>query len=253
METSDEAWRFSYADFTEDQYRSLLRDAASHYGFADFGGDPQGPHVLWRHDVDLSMHRALCLARIEASEGVHTTYFIMLTSRYYSVLEPANMRRVEMLVSLGHRIGLHFDCSAYLNLDTFDEMVTRIAWERDLLANLSGAKVRALSFHNPTDFVAPGAGADMIAGMVNAYGTILQARYKYCSDSNGYWRHERLFDVISSRRHERLQVLTHPEWWVPEPMAPRDRVMRCIQGRADATTVAYDAALAASRRENVGS
>jgi hypothetical protein len=50
---------------------------------------------------------------------------------------------------------------------------------------------------------------------------------------------------------ERLQVLTHPEWWVPEPMSPRERVARAIDGRARRQHARYDEIMKAMRRENV--
>jgi hypothetical protein len=49
----------------------------------------------------------------------------------------------------------------------------------------------------------------------------------------------------------RLQVLTHPEWWVPEPMPPRARVARAIDGRAAYMAARYDAAMREVGRENV--
>ena len=54
----------------------------------------------------------------------------------------------------------------------------------------------------------------------------------YVSDSNGYWRFERLPEVLAAGAHERLHVLTHPEWWQEEAMSPRERILRCIAGRA---------------------
>ena len=92
--------------------------------------------------------------------------------------------------------------------------------------------------------------ADDIAGLVNADGAGIKARFAYGSDSNGYWRFRRLADVIADSG-PLLQVLTHPEWWVPEPMAPRARVQRAIDGRAAYMAAKYDAALADAGRENV--
>ena len=179
------------------------------------------------------------------------TYCILLSGRFYSVLEPETARHVRALRAMGHWLGLHFDCAAYDSLGSSDALWDKIRWEQRLLSDIAECDIQVLSFHNPADGLGPGTDADVICGMVNAYGKKMQTGYAYCSDSNGYWRHERLFDVIESKKHGRLHALTHPEWWVTDPMAPRDRVLRCIHGRAEATTKAYDAALQASRRENV--
>ena len=77
-------------------------------------------------------------------------------------------------------------------------------------------------------------------------------RYAYVSDSNGYWRFERLPEVLAAGAHERLHVLTHPEWWQEQPMSPRERILRCIEGRGRASEATYDALLSDNQRVNVG-
>ncbi|MCD7909896.1 MAG: hypothetical protein LUH04_19885 [Clostridium sp.] len=39
---------------------------------------------------------------------------------------------------------------------------------------------------------------------------------------------------------DRLQVLTHPENWTPEPLTPRQRIQRCFDGRAARAAEGYD-------------
>jgi hypothetical protein len=93
---------------------------------------------------------------------------------------------------------------------------------------------------------------ERLAGLVNASGRGLRDSYLYVSDSNGYWRHRRLPDVLEDGTSERLHVLTHPEWWQGEPMSPRARLERCISGRADRTRAWYTEMLERWGRENVG-
>lgn len=52
-------------DFTEKNYRSLIKKAKKKFKFLFYGDKSEVNHVLWRHDVDFSMHRALKLAEIE--------------------------------------------------------------------------------------------------------------------------------------------------------------------------------------------
>lgn len=241
----------SYADFTEERYRELLRLARASYRFISFpdalGAAPGS--LLWRHDVDLSVHRALALARIEADEGVHATYFLYLHSPFYNALEDDVATRVLEIVALGHDVGLHFDPSFHAKRGKPPEDGLRA--ERTLLEDVFGYPVLAFSLHNP-DVAGWTDDRDEIAGMVNAYGATLREQFGYCSDSNGYWRFRRLFDVVTECSDERLHVLTHPEWWVPEPMSPRERVSRAIDGRAAYQHERYDRVLAEMRRENVG-
>lgn len=237
------------ADFTEAAYRELVQAAKARYAFLSFADAATADAgVLWRHDIDVSVHRAVALAGIEQSEGVRATYFVHLHSRFYNVLEDAIVERLRAIVAMGHEMGVHFD--THFAPAMGESLEAAVAAEAAIVERLSGAPVRALSFHDPDAFGAVVNTADRIAGLVNTYGRSIQDRFGYGSDSNGHWRHTRLLDEITSGRHPRLQVLTHPEWWVPEPMTPRARIARAIDGRAAGLAAKYDAAMAAVGREN---
>jgi hypothetical protein len=236
----------SYAQFTEDGYRELVRLAKERYSFAsfrDFRDAPAGS-VLWRHDLDFSVHRALALARIEAEQGVRATYFLLLHSAFYNALEGEVTARVRKILAADHELGLHFDPRFYESRD----LDAALARERALLEELFDPEVRAFSLHNP-DVAGWDDGRDEVAGMVNSYGTYLREHYGYASDSNGYWRFAPLHEVLASGEHDRLQVLTHPEWWVPEPMSPRDRVARAVDGRAARQKARYEEVMKAMGRQ----
>lgn len=247
---TDLAARYHFSDFTEDGYREVLCSAKRNYAFEPFGTDSEARHVLWRHDVDISMHRALRLAQIEADEGVRSTYFLLLRSEYYNLLEGPVLSRAREILSLGHWLGLHFDPSTF-DPHSPDELERGLTRERDFLADVLERPIEAFSFHNPTihgfDFR-----MDEIAGMLNTYGRGIDARYTYISDSNGYWRHRRLPEVLDAREEHRLHVLTHPEWWQAEAMSPSRRLARAIEGRAANSRRAWDELLQRWGRENVG-
>lgn len=234
-------------DFTEAAYRTLVRQARERYTFLSFTqAAAAASGVLWRHDIDISAHRAVALARIEHEEAVRATYFAYLHSRFYNALEDAVIERLRAIAALGHELGLHFDPRF---TPAGIPMGEAVAAERHLLEGAIGAPLMALSFHDPD---LPGivlSDADEIVGLVNASGRTITARFTYGSDSNGYWRFQPLADVIAGAG-DRLQVLTHPEWWVPSPMPPRARVARAIDGRAAYVAAKYDAAIAEAGREN---
>ena len=232
----------SDADFTEAEYDRLIGLALQHYRFASFVDWQDAPPgtVLWRHDLDFSVHRALALARIEADAGVRATYFLNLHSAYYNALEGEVAARVREILSLGHELGLHFDPDFETSRSPRDALTA----ERTLLEDVFGVPVRTFSLHNPV-VAGWSADDDEVAGMVNAYGAGLRERFTYCSDSHGVWRHRRLHDVLEEAAEERLHVLTHPEWWVPEPLPPRERVTRAIEGRAARTQERYERVSAA--------
>lgn len=103
-----------FAEFTIPHYRRMLQVAASNYTFIGFDDDKRGERgILWRHDIDCSVHRALRLAEIESELGIRSTYFVQTGSMFYNALETEVRRRLHGIVSLGHDIGLHFDAQVY--------------------------------------------------------------------------------------------------------------------------------------------
>jgi hypothetical protein len=57
--------------------------------------------------------------------------------------------------------------------------------------------------------------------------------------------------VLADDTVSRLHVLTHPEWWTPEAMSPRERVVRSVDGRRESTLRAYDQLLERNNRANL--
>jgi hypothetical protein len=60
-----------------------------------------------------------------------------------------------------------------------------------------------------------------------------------------------LYEVLLRGEDERLQVLTHPEFWQEEVMSPKERIARCADGRAEKAKQWYDQVVRAYGRENV--
>ncbi|MGI9451106.1 MAG: formyltransferase family protein [Geminicoccaceae bacterium] len=241
----------SFSAFTEAAFRRLLQQLeAGGYRFSAFPSDAKDKHVLWRHDVDMSMHRAVRLARIEAEEGALATYFVNPRSTFYNLAEPEIQKLACEIAALGHEIGLHFDAGAFGKRHwRFDDLTNVLAAERGLVEMILGRPVRAVSWHNPDQSNLLEHDDDEIAGLVNAYGRKIRKNYVYCSDSNGYWRHADMADVIAGCS-PRLHLLTHPVWWTPEPLSPSQRIDRAILGRARNVRRDYDGLLRRAGRVN---
>lgn len=245
-----------FNEFTESRYRELIRLARENYRFVSYDCYKQpGKQVIWRHDIDLSVHRAVALARIEAEEGVKSTFFIHFHSLFYNLLEADVTKLVFEIIDMGHDIGLHFDPGYYeaqpsgLSVPVEE----RLSQERDWLQSITGRVIKTFSLHNPDiGLWQETLGLEKISGLVNASSLFIREHYEYCSDSNGYWRFKSLGDVLQSAQSERLHILTHPEWWTPEPMSPRDRISRCINERARSVHRRYDELITLAGRENIG-
>jgi hypothetical protein len=244
------AERYDFADFTRENYVRLVRLARVAYAFRRFTDfSPQERFVLWRHDVDCSPQSAVQLAQREADEGIPATYFVSLHSDFYNLLERQVSDCIRTVMRLGHEIGLHFDC-AYYPVREEQELIRGLSREKRVLEDIFESDCRVFSFHNPDATTDVFRGREY-AGLINAAASYFYDDVGFCSDSNGYWRNRRLEDVLTEATDPRLQVLTHPEMWQDEVMSPRQRVYRCIDGRATATKTRYEQLLQANGRENV--
>jgi len=240
---------FYIEDFTEENYKRLLKIAKQKYSFITYGDikEDLGSVVIWRHDIDYSVHRAYKLALIETELHVKSTFFLYLHSSMYNLLEREITTLTKEIIKLGHNIGLHFEPAHYnLTIGDTDGLKMYLNYEKKILENLFETDIEVFSFHNPD------AGGWMafedfdVCGMVNTYSRYLKDNYCYCSDSDGYWRYNRLEDVLSGD-HKKLHILLHPEWWTPDKMTPRERVRRCIDGRSKKCYLLYD-----KNMENMG-
>jgi len=177
------------------------------------------------------------------------TYFLNLHSEFYNLFEKTQVSIVEEIIALGHDVGLHFDAT-FKTIHSEDELGRQITVEGDVLEQLFGIRPQVFSFHNPVA-AHLACEADSYGGMVNCYSRRFKTEVAYCSDSNGYWRFRRLYDVLQKAEDECLQVLIHPDWWQDEPMPARQRIFRCVYGRASASMRLYDHSLANAGRENL--
>ena len=237
-------------DFTYSNYRELLKMAKSGWKILDYGNiDWDEKFIVWRHDVDYSLNCSLKLAKIEQEEGVKATYFINPHSEFYNIAELSQHRMMKEILSYGHDLGLHFD-AAFHEIKSEKDLHILVAKESSYLESLFGVKPIAFSFHNPVSENLASE-ADEYGGLKNCYSKRFKGEVGYCSDSNGYWRFRRLYEVLKERKDTRLQVLTHPGWWQDEPAPPRQRIFRIAYDRAKATMNLYDQTLNSNGRINL--
>lgn len=240
--------KYHFADFTHEHYEELLLEAKKKYKFILFDEaiSCTDPSVLWRHDVDFSMSDALDLAKIEHTHGVKSTYYLLLHGDFYSLLEHDSTIIAKKILNLGHDVGIHFDFDYHLKNSLVDFEVN-LKNECLFLENILGIKVKSFSFHNPNELALSYTELSY-AGLINAYAKEIKDKFYYCSDSNGYWRFERMYDVIQ-KNHNFLQALTHPMWWTKEVDSPKNKILNCIERRKDLIRSNYENAIAAGSRQ----
>ena len=204
--------------------------------------DENQEFVLWRHDCDMSLNRALRIAELDAEYGVKSTFFVNPHSEFYSILEKKQLQIIKEIISLGHDVGLHLDAAYHQNAETKFDIEEAIRNDISIMNLLFDAQINAFSFHNPTQEILR-FNDYKYGGLVNCYSEVLRGSVEYSSDSNGYWRHKPIPEVLGDSSKSRLQILTHPEWWLEQESLPRNRVLRCVFGRAIELMNQYDGEL----------
>lgn len=243
--------KIDYTEFTEDNYRAIVKQAASKYLFVNYGYKGSELHVIWRHDVDFSVNRALKLAQIEADLGVNSTWFILLRSEYYNPLEIYTSSVLKKILDLGHKIGLHIDLASYPEVVTDEQLIATIQFEAGILEKVFDISISEFAFHNPNPR-SDTFNSYRIGEYINASASYFRTEYTYASDSNGYWKFKSIPNVIQEVTSQNLCILTHPVWWTPTAQSPFERVKRAIMGRAIYTENHYCDLLNQYGRINIG-
>ena len=225
-------------------YRFMLREVSKRFKTIRYTEiDTSRDFVLWRHDCDMSLNRARHIAEIDAENGITSTFFILPHSEFYNILELEQTRIIREIRDLGHDIGLHLDIGYHTaTAKTFD-LESAIKRDKYLLEDVTESKIQSFSFHNPTPEMLK-LNSKEYAGLINCYSKQIWTTIKYGSDSNGYWRHQPIPEILLDSTNSRIQILTHPDWWIEGDYSPRDRVLRCAYGRARKVMFDYDSAMA---------
>lgn len=203
-------------DFTFFYYRKMLKTLKEKLylpiRFCDTS-DCCGRVAIIRHDVDVSPQKAVDIGLIESEMGVKSTFFVLLSSRYYNLVSGENTEAVKELIRYGHEIGLHFDVTNYDENTSLDELCEAIKRERLILETLFDIKVKSMSWHIPKkELIGVNIPALDEIGLLNAYDPQFYNGYKYVSDSMMRWR-EPIDEYLEKASYEKMQILTHPIWY----------------------------------------
>lgn len=243
--------KYHLVDFKQSRYYEVLKLAKKEYGFCSFADFKKSKKsIILRHDIDASVPAALEIAEIEKSLKIKATYFILLHSPWYNLLEDEQTEAVKNIVKAGHYIGLHFDAGFY-NIKSENELVKFLKIEKDFLQKTFNVNINTFAFHNP-DSKCLKFDKWKYAGMINTYSRFFKENIAYVSDSNGYWRNSRLIDEIKSGNHNIIQVLTHPLHWQKSTGYPKHKVWKYLSESADIKMKGYDALLKHYKRKNIG-
>tara|TARA_R100000951_G_scaffold40031_1_gene33970 strand:+ start:819 stop:1493 length:675 start_codon:yes stop_codon:yes gene_type:complete len=169
---------------------------------------------FFRHDVDISLKKAVEMAEFESKNGIKSTYYILLSSPYYNALEAENLQRIRTLRELGMGIGLHYDNS--IKLQDANQCCSEIIIQLGMLQHHIGElEEKSVTFHKPLRGVDINAETVNLLNLSNIYSPNFDQRFKYISDSGHNWR-ENPYDIIDT--NDMVHINTHPEWYNNEEM-----------------------------------
>lgn len=226
--------KYHFYDFTFDNYKRLV-EIAKTKGFEfilhkdDFVDNRRD--VIWRHDVEFEPDYALKMAQIEHELGVQATYFFQLHSPYYNLFDEYYSKVFHLIKDLGHHVGLHFDCRYWGVIDE-KQLDDYIALDTSYLEMNLREKIDTFSFHNTTTFTQSCLNYKY-GGLINVYSSFFKDHYNYCADSLGFWRFDRLEDVLNDESIRHLQVLTHDGNWNEFVLSPRQRFSKVMHEHAE--------------------
>jgi len=250
MEQNIDIYKFS--DFTIDNYKKLINIAKkNNFTFSAFNDDftkIEKP-LLWRHDVEFSPFIALKMAKIENKLGVKTTYFFQLHSEFYNALEKEISVIINKIRLLGHDIGIHFD-SHFFNIYNENDLEKYLSLDTKYFNAIFKTNIKVFSFHNTNKFILS-CEKQKYAGLLNVYSKYFKSTFSYCADSTGFWRYERLEDVLNDTNINKLQVLTHDAMWNKKTLPPRQRVFKSVEENMFRLKKFYDNALIKFGAKNI--
>lgn len=202
-------------DYTYREYEGILKFLANHGYVTKKYGDTHDneKEVILRHDVDISLDKAVRFAELEKTTGLgySSTYFVLISSDFYNPLSRASIDAMKRIRSLDHDIGLHFDEQKYCGDDDWNQdlVIGKILEEKKQLESIIEDSVNVVSMHRPSRKTLEA--NLLIPGMINSYGGEYFNDIKYVSDSYHRWR-ENVYQVIETGT-PRIQLLTHAFWY----------------------------------------
>jgi len=211
---------FSYGD-----YEAIITQVKNNFEIVSFSRaielDRQGENsfAVIRHDVDFSLGKALNMAKVDADNGVSSTFCFLPWSSNYSL---ANDRWVvNELLRLGHDIGLHLDLSCLGHFTPEERIKNDCAY----LSALFGTRVRVISVHFLGRVSAPPkCGEEIICTWQEPF----MQSIKYFSDSTGAWRYGNPVDSDEYKHGRPLHLNFHPIWWGSISEQERIEILRRI-------------------------
>lgn len=209
-------------DFTFKNYAKMLNLLQEDYEVTNFSkvkfaSSFKERQLIIRHDIDVSLEKALEMAKVEHENGISAVYFFFLRSPFYNLFSHKGTEIIHEIINLQHHIGLHFDYSTFMKISPA-EVNYFIHKEIKFIEELFSVKLDGVSFHRP--FSLEFFNKLELGTYPHAYEKLFTERFAYYSDSRGLWRYGHPLESDAYKQRKNLQLLIHPIWWNPELKSP---------------------------------
>lgn len=197
--------------FTYDGYLKLINLLKEkNYQFCNYlNCDNYDKPVIFRHDIDYLLKKALEMARLEYKNNIISTFFVLLSTDFYNVFSKKSNKILKEIMGLGHHIGLHFDEKRY-EISGGKELEYWVERESEILAYAIGKEIEVVSMHRPSKWIVE---SDIqFERIINSYSKKFLSDFKYLSDSRMRWR-EDVLGIVESEKYNKLHILTHSFWY----------------------------------------
>ena len=200
--------QFSYKAYIKILYK--YKDNFCDYADVQF----MKSYVLLRHDVEFSPKRALEIAKIENSENISSSFLFQVRSNAYNVLSTINRKIINEIISLGHKVGLHFYIS-HLEENNWESLKMELIKQAEILNFAINKEIDRFSYHRPPRWVLENR-EDYINNLINMYGRSYfelsdsPKHIKYLADSKHFFPYG---NPIENYDFKKIQILLHPDEW----------------------------------------
>ncbi len=209
------------------EYKDLISEFLNH-GYKPKFFSPSPPRkkaLILRHDIDFDVEYAYELSKIEDQLGVKSTYFFLMHSMSYNLLESTHLEQVKSMLSRGHHVSIHFDPTLYQDLEA------GFTKEKQLFEAVFDIEVQYISIHRPSDYFLNN--ANTICGVRHTYQPTYFEQIKYFADSQGRFRYGHPVESHEFNNKDTIQLLIHPIWWVTKSNDPVSKLQEFLDCRID--------------------
>lgn len=208
--------------------------------------------IILRHDADLDFYPSYDVYKIEKKLGVKSTFFVLITSPTYNPQSSEIRKLLREMVADGFEIGLHFDPMIYGNIPEY-ELQTIAENECIILEEIVGKQINSIALHNPSFLNT----YTIFDGYINAYSKEFFEDKRYISDSMRVdplqhpYRGKDPYNFVKSAKDFPLQIVLHPEQFLPYGGSYLDVINRYNIRTIDKNAIDYEKVLSQIREKKL--